>query len=538
MQIPKLTTSLFVERMARYKVEHAEQLLTEQLKLKEVFEDYLQDEKLVLETISFSALSSQIQGLNFENCILIDCDFSLCEITNCDFANAELINPQLQASYVYYCDNLPPAIPSMETKEDFEHAHERTLAWLNYHCKVTGLVFEYDLLSHWERLGLVSHVGNFYNFPIYSHFFYEQNELKSSLLGWKLHLSVNFAQVKQALRLVGPLLAFSHTFKVIDYDHFLDIKHVSDERFNLGEQITVYLEINHQPMPMEEVRELILMITKVFRENSILPGEIPESDAITFSEYCSIRNDFLHFDGYYPNEVLNFIDIPKGLSGSYIYAAPGTHYNYTNRSNPYANLLVLKPDLPIPAYHCAFLSTLNDQELLSAEEKPVYIVGALTAFLEENSLIPSLSSREYEKCLLYALNHDGIPKSLVKEDYQKVGGIAKDLKSALLIIDFFVNGCEGNLNKMNCSFSRFIHPEGSFSLLLAVIDEALSIHPSQKQDNFTDYFLERESQLNGRVYSLYPSFFETSQGFFSTMIDSIEENEKEKEPEKKKDGHP
>lgn len=517
----RLTTTQFIKLLAEYKNTHASDTAAP-IQLAKVFSSYLHGNLLFLENINFSALGSVIENLDFRDCVLQHCDFSFTEIKNCHFHDTHFENIKLHRAHFWQCSNVPPSFVQLENAESIEQCRKRVLHWINYHVKKTGLLFDYDLIDHWKNLNLVIQHGNFYNYPSYYDFYFGGKQVTSTH-GWKMHISVAFDQVKEALRLIGPDLAFYCFFKVIDYDYFTKTTLPTDERFKESAHFTIYLEENNEVKPCEEVQQLIISITKKLRAHNIIAGVIPDSDAATFSEYCSIRNDFLHFDGSYNNEPFDFISIQKRLKSPYLYAASGMHFNYTNRPNPYSLLLTVAPACNTPAYHCEFLSSVRQLKGVSKSNLSVYIVGALTAFLEKYSHITSLTKNLYRKHLLFAIHQPMIDPSMIRDEHIKEKRIGQSIKICLLLLDFFVNGCHGDLNKMNCHFSTFIRAESPLKELLVAIDKALSPFPTHTSEDYIDYIRERDQQLKGQVVFIYKSFFSSTNVCFPAESEQIED---------------
>lgn len=165
--------------------------------------------------------------------------------------------------------------------------------------------------------------------------FYTFNEHKlKHYNGWKIHLSVMHADLEKAYELAASVLFQKEWyFKLVNKSHIqTDLLEKVDvlDAFTFfasqqcygTKQFTIYLEEKEGApiISVEEIKETLLTIEKLFKENSIAVGTIPISDRLLKYTYFSMRND-QHENGYVSAE------------------EAGDNYNPANCENPYIALL-------------------------------------------------------------------------------------------------------------------------------------------------------------------------------------------------------
>lgn len=197
--------------------------------------------------------------------------------------------------------------------------------------------------------------------------------------GWKLHLSVQPSQLKKTYQLIYTVIAnYGLGFKVLNID-FFESKKRKDLRLYNGAQFTIYLEENEKPThSVLEIREMIDRITKILIDNSIFPGQIPDSDAKTISKYFSLRNDKSVLYPIFQKNKTN------QSNKNYIPAKiVGKNFNPENYDNPFFDLVLPQISFDIKEHFLAF--NMQDKEYIT-----LAFFESMIAYLHEHTRVTML----------------------------------------------------------------------------------------------------------------------------------------------------
>lgn len=122
---------------------------------------------------------------------------------------------------------------------------------------------------------------------------FQSQKLLNESVGWKLHISVDPADIDTAWSIIHPIL-FTHqvsAVKIISPDALL--KHLTNQTLDgiNAKQFTIYLFRNNHLNP-DQWADMIKNIEDALIENKIKPGKIPVANRIIEeSNYFSYRND-------------------------------------------------------------------------------------------------------------------------------------------------------------------------------------------------------------------------------------------------------
>ncbi len=301
---------------------------SKQIKLTHLFPHALKDGKLYLDNIDFTRLGVELH-IDFSDCVLTNCHFKFQKLC-CDFTHATVESASFECCFIDpTCKGLKTTTQSrlqtqalfsdclpIERRESEIVKNRRISLWQQYLMTHYGAeLVQYQNIRHYSismrPIFVLTEGGFWYGYitPFTERDF-------ESLLGWKLHISVQVKDIERAYDLIVRLiLPYQIDFKVINRD----ANHVLQ-----GKQIAIYITQDNKPIiSPDTVKELIEEITSIFQKEGIAPGTVPISDRV-INPFFSIRNDRYQFGSY-----VDYVSAD----------AIGRNFNPSNLPNPFQNLL-------------------------------------------------------------------------------------------------------------------------------------------------------------------------------------------------------
>lgn len=234
-------------------------------------------------------------------------------------------------------------------------------------------------------------------------------------LGWKLHISIANDLPKAFDCIAQIVIGYGFFFKVIN----LANRNI-DDRFKEGTQITIPLEELQYPVQSQDnVGRMMQEIEQVLQQHQIYPGKIPDSDALTFSPYFSMRND----------------KKPSLLAMSAIEYIPaitaGKNPNPGNCVNPFKDLLG-SPGKPFDTYQHFLLFDVNKQDhrILSCFQV------TLLSCLNEYTIFEIMNDQDRREFALQycAQNGGNLNAEFLKSDYKNNPQVLLAVQQAFSLI--------------------------------------------------------------------------------------------------------
>lgn len=284
-------------------------------------------------------------------------------------------------------------------------------------------------------------------------------------LGWKLHLSVDPQRLQEAFDLAAPIISrYGFFFKVIN----LDNKNLG-ERFKEGMQITIPLEELEIPVQSSDVvRKMMREIDQVFLDNQIYSGEIPRSDAQTFSSYFSMRND--KASNMVGKRVIEYIPA-------------SANFNPANKMNPFEDLLSLQPVPFDPCQHFLSLNVnLRDNKALT------YLQITLLSYVREYTSFEMMNDQDKETFMYQYCSQDGqnLRAEFLKNEYKNNPQILLAVQQAFALIvryEMDSSWMKGRYYEYvnSAQLSQQYSYDDSFKKLILLVEQHAKVLPEMHQ---------------------------------------------------------
>lgn len=379
-----ITTNMLIKKLTKEK----ESDITN-FRLAELFPEALIDDKLVLDNINFLAIAAvldnvnELRGIDFSNCIIINCDFSYLDLVNCSGVEGELDSSNIlngaKGSFIPSLKNI-----SSESEEDtfsmlrcamIDSFERQTLFKKRLWEKYPDFFFNFIYQSIVKNIDsyILNRNSNVVGISEFIDFDFDSPFPENSFRGWKLHFAVDPAFSEIVFPLVAPIISkYAPHFKAALlplYDRDRLLKHLSNSnlefpgytifsnqvifsreelestieeftkvnrRIFLNAQLTIYLEKDHELIiTSNNLEKMMKEVEAVLQDQDIPPPTTTAmSDAKTFSPFFSIRNDKIVRVSFDSSFNYDYISAEK----------TGNNYNPSHLPNPY-QLLLASPNI-------------------------------------------------------------------------------------------------------------------------------------------------------------------------------------------------
>lgn len=245
----------------------------------------------------------------------------------------------------------------------------------------------------------------------------EKAKIGSNSLGWKLHISIDSNQLEEGYDAIVAIISrYCFHFKVTNPVY------VEGDRLIHGAQITLYLEYKEEPTIVpNDLEKMIREVDQALDEKGIAPGQLPDSDASTFSPYCTLRSD--------KSKLIllrqTFDYVPSWNTGR--------NFNPCNHPNPFATLLRDPVDTFDPASHLLTFFEFTDEGVKVKDSHFYYMLSSL---VREYTLFDAMDEEAqeqfvFESCLTRANN---INAQFLKEPFREIDAVLLVVKYAFYLV--------------------------------------------------------------------------------------------------------